>query len=436
MQKNENVVNKVLSHLSRSSEAQYYLNHYHNRTTDQWIIIKVSGQVLANQMASFVDAISLLYELGLTPVILHGAGSQIDDALNEKNIPIEKLDGLRVTNEQCINVVESVVSDIHNQLISSLNDAGVNTSSMFNQVFDCDVLDEEKYGYVGQIKSVDMEAIRQATRDKKVPVLTCLGQDQQKRVVNINADMAIKSLVWQSHPLKVIFVTPTGGLLDDNHQLIPSVQLTSEYDQLMQEPWLHSGMKLKIQQIYQLLKPMPRKLSVSITSATYICNELFTHKGQGTFVSMGEHIIHYNILGEATIPKLSSVLETSFHKTLKPDFFDDLAFEYLLMAESGETAALVTTGYRDKPYLNKFAVTPVAQGQGLGKSMWQNLIKCFDQLYWRSRITNPINIWYYQQAEYTFKKDGWIYFSYGMNAEDSLACMQNASKYNSDWLGE
>ena len=67
--------------------------------------------------------------------------------------------------------------------------------------------------------------------------------------MNINADIAMRKLVWESKPAKVIFVTPTGGLLDENNQIISAIQLSNQYENLMQQPWLHSGMKLKIQQL-------------------------------------------------------------------------------------------------------------------------------------------------------------------------------------------
>ncbi|MCF6319142.1 MAG: hypothetical protein L3J83_07685, partial [Proteobacteria bacterium] len=254
------------------------------------------------------------------------------------------------------------------------------------------------------------------------------------QVMNINADIAIRKLVWESKPAKVLFVTPTGGLLNENNQLISAVQLINQYEDLMSQPWLHSGMKLKIQQIYQLLKPMPRKLSVSITSASELAKELFTHKGKGTFVSMGEHIHNHSILGTAVKLQLKSLLESTFKKKLKKGFFDKIDLKSLIISESGQAAALVTKGHNGIAYLNKFAVTPLAQGQGLGKSIWQQMLLSFPKVYWRSRVNNPINTWYYKQADCSYKKDGWVVFSCGMSLQDSMDCMEQGAGYEDSWL--
>ncbi|MBL4661021.1 MAG: acetylglutamate kinase [Alcanivoracaceae bacterium] len=430
----QNLIREVLLQLGNSTEAQYYLDHYQKARQVKFAVVKVGGNVINAQLQQLVQSLSLLTHLGLTPIVLHGAGPQIDAEIAKQQLPVNKLDGLRVTDDKTIEIIQPVIQKVHQQLLDALAEVDINTKSIFNSVFSCDYLDKEKYGFVGSIKQVNLELINQAIKNKQVPVISCLGMTDNGQVVNINADTAIRQLVWESKPAKVIFVTPTGGLLDQNDQLISAVQLSLQYDDLMQQPWLHSGMKLKIQQIYQLLKPMPRKLSVSITSATQLAKELFTHKGKGTFLSMGEHINHHNTLGTAVKLQLSSLLESTFGKKLKPDFYETLDFKSLLISESGQAAALISTGHNGKAYLSKFAVTPVAQGQGLGKAIWQQMLNAYPQIYWRSRADNQINSWYYKQADCSHKKGSWIVFSCGMNLQDSMSCMDKGAHYEDSWL--
>jgi acetylglutamate kinase len=429
------LIRDVLQQLAKTKEADYYLNQYKNANQVNFAVIKVGGNVIEKQLDQFSQSLSLLTQLGLTPIILHGAGPQMDVEINKQSIPVNKIDGLRVTDSQTLTVIKPVIKKVHEKLITALNTLNIKTKSLFNHVFICDYLDQEKYGFVGEIKQINLDQINKAIGNSQVPIISCLGRDDSGQVMNINADIAMKKLVWEVKPAKVIFVTPTGGLLDKNNQLISAVQLINQYKNLMSQPWLHSGMKLKIQQIYQLLKPMPRKLSVSITSASELAKELFTHQGKGTFVSMGEHIHNHYVMGKAVELQLKSLLESTFKRKLKNDFIKSIDMKSLIISESGQAAALITKGQNGMAYLNKFAVTPLAQGQGLGKSVWQQLLLIYPKIYWRSRLDNPINTWYSKQADCSYKKDGWMVFSCGMNLQDSMDCMEQGAQYADSWLG-
>lgn len=433
MQAKQNLIKAVLLQLGQSTEAQYYLDQYKDSRQLKFAVVKVGGNVIAKQLKELAESLSLLTHLGLTPIVLHGAGPQLDVEIEKQQLPVNKIDGLRVSDEATMQVVEPVVQKVHQQLLEALADVDIGTKSIFNGVFSCDYLDKDKFGFVGEVKQVHLAAINQAIKNKQVPVLSCLGQDDDGHVMNINADIAMRKLVWEAKPAKVIFVTPTGGLLDEKNQVISAIQLSNQYEDLMQQQWLHSGMKLKIQQIYQLLKPMPRRLSVSITSAEQLGKELFTHKGKGTFVSMGENINHHQLIGSDVKLKLISLLQSTFGKKLKNNFFDELKLKSIFISESGQAVALVTEGHNGKPYLNKFAVTSQAQGQGLGKAIWEKMLDYYPEIYWRSRSNNKINTWYYKQADCTYKKDYWIVFSCGMELAEAMACMQAGAEYADSW---
>lgn len=419
--------------LVHSTEAQYYLDHYKDSKEVKFAVVKVGGNVIDTQLKELAESLSLLTHLGLIPIVLHGAGNQIDAEIEKQNLPVTKLDGLRVTNKKTIGIIQPVIKKVHQRLLDALAVVDIETRSIFNGVFNCDYLDQSTYGFVGKIKQVNLNEINQAIKSKQVPVISCLGTDDNNQVMNINADIAMRKLVWNVKPAKVIFVTPTGGLLDQNNQLISAIQLCNQYQNLMQQPWLHSGMKLKIQQIYQLLKPMPRKLSVSITSATELAKELFTHKGKGTFISMGEKIQHYHVISLSVKLKLISLLQSTFDKKLKADFFDTLELESIFISETGQALALVSKGQNGMPYLNKFAVTSLAQGQGLGKAIWTKMLNSHPKIYWRSRVNNPINFWYHKQADCSYKKDDWIVYGCGMKLDEAMTCMQAGAEYSDSW---
>ena len=433
MQTKQKLVKEVLLQLGQSSEAQYYLDQYQDGEKLKFAVVKVGGNVIATQLQELVHSLSLLTHLGLIPVVLHGAGCQIDAEIERQHLPINKRDGLRVTDKNTMDIIQPVIQQVHSKLLDGLATVGIKTKSIFNQVFTCNYLDKDKYGYVGNIKQTNIAAINQALSNKQVPIISCLGSDDDGQVLNINADSAIRQLVWEIKPAKVIFVTPTGGMLDEKKQIISAIQLSNQYKNLMQQTWLHSGMKLKIQEIYKLLKPMPRKLSVSITSAAHLAKELFTHKGNGTYISMGDAINHHKLIGSATKLKVISLLESSFGKKLKPDYFDSLDLQSIFISASAQAVALISRGHNGIAYLNKFAVTPQAQGQGLGKAIWEQMLLFYPQIYWRSRTNNKINSWYYKQAECTYKYQNWTVFSCGLELPEALGCLQVAGTYDDSW---
>src|SRR3546814_17100315 len=99
-------------------------------------------------------------------------------------------------------------------------------------------------------------------------------------------------------PYKIVFLTGTGGLLDESDRVIDSINLSTEYDELLAQPWLHSGMRVKIEQIHDLLAVLPPSSSVSITRPAELAQELFTHTGSGTLVRRGERVDRTSV-GEA-----------------------------------------------------------------------------------------------------------------------------------------
>ena len=83
--------------------------------------------------------------------------------------------------------------------------------------------------------------------------MACLGESRTGQVMNINADIAARELIWEVEPHKIIFLTGTGGLLDENGRIISAISLRTDYDWLIAQDWVHSGMQLKLEQIGQLL---------------------------------------------------------------------------------------------------------------------------------------------------------------------------------------
>ena len=102
---------------------------------------------------------------------------------------------------------------------------------------------------------------------------------------------------------------------------MPNINLALEYDELMQEEWLHSGMKLKLEQIKSLLDHLPKTASVSITEPINLPKELFTDSGSGTLIKHGYNVAQYQLPEKDIQKNLQTIIESSFSGNLIDEFF-------------------------------------------------------------------------------------------------------------------
>jgi len=414
------VVQQVLSQLGASREARHYLGQFSETDSMRFAVVKVGGGVIEQQLEALASALAFLRNLGLMPIILHGAGPQLDAALEAASIVTVKHDGLRVTTPEVMEVLRPVIYRANRAIVSALEEQGVRAQGIQHGVFECDFLDKDLLGLVGEVRRVDLEAIREAVNRGVLPVVACLGESATGQVMNINADIAARELIWAVKPHKIIFLTTTGGLLDESGRVISAISLRTDFANLSSQPWVHSGMLLKLQQIDQILAKLPDSASVSVTSVENLARELFTHRGAGTLIRKGEAIIDLGKFDDDTRQRASTLLEQSFGRQLKAGYFAGLELECVLCSESFGAMAIVLKGVDGIPYLDKFAVTPEAQGAGLGAAVWQVLVNRCPRLYWRSRIDNPITQWYYEQADASYTQDRWVAFTKGIHDFDQI----------------
>lgn len=429
------IVHELLAQLGSSREARQYLKEFSDTNKARFAVIKIGGGILRDHLEELTSALAFLHRLGLIPVVLHGAGPQLDKALAEAGIGTEKRDGLRVTTDAVMSVARPLMYRENLRLVEALEGRGIRARGIQHGVFQCDFLDQENYGLVGEVEEVELSSVESAVRSGAVPVLTCLGESHSGQVLNINADIATRELVWKLRPHKVIFLSPTGGLLDRQDRIISAVSLTNDYDALMQQPWVHSGMRLKLQQINEMLHRLPDDTSVSITSAAHLTRELFTYRGAGTLVRKGEAIKIYENPDTETLASVRQLVEHSFGRHLREGWFDDLHEPLILLSETNRAAAVITKGVDDLPYLDKFAVTSQAQGEGLGAAIWQVVMAHYPALYWRSRNTNPVTPWYFQQADSSNRNGQWVVFTIGVgDAASRERCVADSLVRDSGWV--
>lgn len=431
------IVTELLGQLGSSREARQYLEQFSRVNESRFAVVKVGGGVLAEGLDALVAALAFLHRLGLYPIVLHGAGPQLDQALADAGIETLKRDGLRVTSEEVMAIARPVIYRENARLVDALEHHGVRARGLLHGVFECNFADRERLGLVGEVADVRLDAVRGAVETGALPVVACLGESRSGQVMNINADIATRELVWATKPYKVIFLTPTGGLLDENGRIMSAISLTNDYEGLMAQSWVHSGMQLKLAQIRDMLEPLPASASVSITSAEKLTRELFTHTGAGTLVRKGERIEWFEVVPEARRAALEALLENAFDRRLRSDWLERRPLRGLLMAQSGRAAALILEGADGVPYLDKIVVTPEARGEGLGAALWQALRARCPAMYWRARINNPIAGWYFQQAETSHRRDHWVVYTIGIDDYAQMArLVADAAARDSGWQEE
>lgn len=420
MEDTRHIIIRLLSNLGSRSEVEQYLKEFSELDSRKFAIIKVGGGIIEDDLDSLVSSLSFLHQVGLYPIVVHGAGPQLNKALAERGITSKRIDGMRVTDAETLEVARKVFQSVNLKVVEALEELGTRARPVTSGVFEAKLLDEETYGYVGNPVRVDLEVLRSAIRAKALPIITCLGETTAGQIVNINADVAARELAIEGEPYKVIFLTPTGGLLDGDGQIIPSINLAEDYDYLMDQEWLHSGMRLKMQEIKLLLDGLPRSSSVSITTPDQMARELFTHRGSGTLVRRGEHVRTMATVASEDQPRVRETLEECFGKRLVGDYFETKDIHEVFVTESFRAIAILTHEDEDVPYLDKFGVTAKAQGEGLGRSLWIRMRQEHPKLFWRSRRTNPINSWYFQQADGSYQAGDWTVFWYGLSTFEQM----------------
>ena len=216
---------------------------------------------------------------------------------------------------------------------------------------------------------------------------------------------------------KLIFVSRRGGLrLRQSETEVPIINLATEYDGLLAKRLLSPRRLAFLQQSRRLLfERTSHRMFVAVTSSLLLLRELFTIRGAGTLIKRGSSILVKDGLGEIDAARLSALLTSSFGRELQSTFFEgEIARAYL--EESYRGVALV----RQTPlggYLCKLAVDREAQGEGLGRDLWQLVVSDYPTLFWRTRNDNPILPFYLQECDGMARTEKWHVFWKGLSAD-------------------
>ena len=186
---------RLLSNMASAKEIQQYLRRFSSVDAARFAVVKVGGAILRDDMESLVSSLSFLQQVGLTPVVIHGAGPQLDEQLAAAGIVKQTVDGLRVTPPEVLAVVRRVLVRENLRLVDALQEAGVRATSIQTGVFEAEIVDRERLGLVGDVKRVERDGVEAAIRANSIPVICSLGETKDGQIVNVNADWAANELV-------------------------------------------------------------------------------------------------------------------------------------------------------------------------------------------------------------------------------------------------
>ncbi len=417
---------RLLSSMASTKEINQYLKRYSQLEAARFAVVKVGGAVLRDDLEALTSSLAFLQDVGLTPIVIHGAGPQLDEAIRAAGIEKQTVDGLRVTRADTLAIVRRVMQAQNLALVEALQAADARATSIVSGVFEAQLKDEAVYGLVGDVCRVELASIRASLNAGSIPVIASLGETLGGQILNINADYAANALVAELQPDKIVFLTGTGGLLNEAGQVIDSINLSTDYARLMQADWVNGGMRVKIEQIKALLDVLPPSSSVSITRPAELAKELFTHKGSGTLVRRGEKVLCADNWQAFDLTRLRRLIESAFGRALVADYFERTALLKAWVSENYR-AALILTDDGPVPYLDKFAVLEEAQGEGLGRAVWELMRAQTPALYWRSRRYNPVNGFYDAEADGSFRQAPWKAYWYGLSDFEQIRlCVEDA----------
>ena len=200
-----------------------YVEKYQNET----IVIKYGGNVLIDKdkFNNFIEDINILNKLGLSIVVVHGGGPRIKRELDKSNIQTKFIRGLRVTDENVIKIVENVLIDFNNDIVSALNKKGsdaVSINTKINNIINV-TPENKELGFVGIPDKINNEIIKNITDKNQIPVVAPLGLGKNNSAYNINGDTAAGAIAKSLNARRLLLMTNVEGVLDKEKKLITEI---------------------------------------------------------------------------------------------------------------------------------------------------------------------------------------------------------------------
>ena len=270
-------------------EALPYIREFHGRT----VVIKYGGAAMSDPALreEFARDVVLLKYVGLDPIVVHGGGPDITAYMERLNLPVEFVDGLRVSDEDTVEVAKMVlVGKVNKDIVLRLNRHGqpavglCGDDGLLFRVARQAAADGRDIGFVGRIERVDVAVLQHIAADY-IPVIASVGADREGHSYNVNADEAAGAVARAMRAYKVMFLTDVEGWLRDPTDPTSVISEASAEEVTAALPGVSGGMRPKLQACVDAIHG-------GVTSAHIVDGrvphslllELFTDAGIGTKV--------------------------------------------------------------------------------------------------------------------------------------------------------
>lgn len=371
------VILEYLQHIGAKKEAEMYLKVFKGEKKHRFAIIAIDAQSLAVYERDVAAALSYLSTLGLTPIVVHNATGALGKQL---------------------------VSDVW----------GNNGK--------CQAIMTNIYSGRGEYAAKTIAAkAKKLTEAGTIPVIE-----------TENAAAALKQLLPTIKPRKLIFLNTSGGVKTQKGELLSYVNLPNEYDKVSEIAAAEYQPLLKTAS--EALTAADWKLHIEIVPPTGLLTELFTIKGSGTFVKKGPKIVRLSN-SHVDKKKVGKVLEESFGKKLNGSYFSS---GNVYFAEENYNGIAVVKTANGAYYIDKIAVLPELQGEGLARDLITSVMNNCHKVFWRAKPENHINEWYFRLCSGMQKvgngSSSWYVYWSNLSIDEIEMAVKYASEKPADFV--
>jgi acetylglutamate kinase len=286
-------------HLARAEaliEALPYIQQYRGKT----VVIKYGGSAMEDEHAveRMLRDVVFLEAVGINPVLIHGGGKAITQKMRRAGLKAEFVNGLRVTDEKSIRIVEEVLDyEINPKIVAKLTEFGGKAVGISGRsVIRAKKLPPQSegngiptdLGFVGEAVGLNLKEVKQALARETVPVISPIGQDENEVPLNVNADIGAGAIAGALQAAKLIYLSDVLGIMRDPREkdsLIPSVT-SGMIETLIKDEVIEGGMIPKVRSAVKALNEGVGKVHfIDGHIAHSLLLEIFTNSGIGTEIT-------------------------------------------------------------------------------------------------------------------------------------------------------
>ncbi len=266
------------------NEVKKYMDKY----KDELIVIKYGGNVFIDRQIfdNFITDLTILNKLGLSIVVVHGGGPRIKRELEKSKIESKFIRGLRVTDEKIINIVESVLIEFNEDIVSSLKEKGfegISLNTKENNVINVEP-ESEELGFVGIPKKINVDIIKNKINKKLIPIISPLGIGKNNQAYNINGDNAAGAIAKALKSRRLLLMTNVEGVLDKDNNLIEEIS-SSKVLEMIEDNTITEGMIPKINTCLDAINNEVTAVAIIDGRKKHsVLFEIFSDKGSGTLI--------------------------------------------------------------------------------------------------------------------------------------------------------